>query len=81
MSAWEAVAGPAREAVAVAVLEDVRKRAIGKRFLITGDHPHSGKTAECIGIEITLLGYRPKMKSDDGDEFFIMDAKHWRAIK
>lgn len=48
----------------------------GKKARITGDHPHSGCIAECIGVEITSIGLGVKFKRTDSpsEEFFVFDG-------
>jgi len=62
--------------------EHVKKQCIGKRFLIVGDHPHAGKVAECIAFEKVAFGeIRPRMRSEGGDEFFVMKPQNWKMIQ
>lgn len=62
--------------------KEAESKFIGKHFLIIGDHPHAGKVAECIAFERVAFGeIRPRMRSDDGDEFFVMKPDNWQMLK
>lgn len=63
-------------------IQKAKEMFIGKRFLIMGDHPHAEKVAECIAFEKVAFGeIRPRMRSDDGDEFFVMKPQNWKMLK
>lgn len=58
-------------------LDDYR----GNKAEITGDHPHSGCIAECIGVEKTMIGLGVKFKrTDSTEEFFVFDGKNVRWL-
>ncbi len=53
----------------------------GRKALIKGDHPHTGETAECVGVESTNVGPGLVFKSDeDGQEFFVFKPENLKWL-
>ncbi len=52
----------------------------GTKVKIVGDHPHSGEIAEFVDFRETILGFRPVVKCANGEEYFIMNPKHWQRV-
>jgi hypothetical protein len=65
-------------------IQRIVKAWVGKKVLIVGDHPHADRVGIVDRFEYTHAGYGFIVKCDDGsmlgDEFFVFNQKHWRAI-
>ena len=49
----------------------------GRRASIIGNHPHSGATATCMGLEVTNAGLGLVFKNDKTyEEFFVFKPKN-----
>lgn len=67
---------------AVHTLETLKKRFIGKRVLIVGNHPHTTKTGTVDRLEyVDVVGkYGFVVNFDDGLSGFVFDAKNWVVL-
>ncbi len=53
---------------------------IGKRVLITGDHPWSDSLGELLSIEHTLAAWGIRIALDGGDQCFMFNSKHNKRV-
>jgi hypothetical protein len=68
----------------------LRPYRVGDQVLIGGDHPHAGKMGEIIAIEPNpadrllqreRIREALRVKTQDGDECFVMEPKHVRRLE
>ncbi len=59
----------------------LRSEFIGKRVLITGNHPWSDSLGDIMSIERTLSGWGIRVALDGGYECFVFNHKHMKRVK
>lgn len=60
--------------------EEIEKYMIGKRVLMTGDHPWKGQAGTIVRFEKTPFGRCPVVDLDNGQSCFAMKPNQMRKL-